>query len=168
MQILWTATAFLVGIAAVNVASAQPMLSNVAGIDPSLLAGKICQGTFDTGRRRPPAIRPWSEGALQLRFAANRGVLTAHMWRRFGWHARDRAAYAITQPGVTTFNTRRFEDLGEVRDLNVDGPVVRYVDPQGARVALSYAGGWLRGQSNPIGGSNPNMTRVANVVMVCL
>ncbi len=164
----WTVTALLVGMAGVNAASAEPMLRNVAGFDPGLLAGKICQGTFDTGRRRPPAIRPWSEGALQLRFAANGGMLTAHMWRRFGWHARDRAAYAITQPGATAFNTRRFEDLGEVRDLNVNGPVISYVDPQGARVALSYDRGWLRGQSNPIGGSNPNMTKVANLVMICL
>jgi len=155
-------------MAGVNAASAEPMLRNVAGFDPGLLAGKICQGTFDTGRRRPPAIRPWSEGALQLRFAANGGVLTAHIWRRFGWHARDRAAYAISQPGATAFNTRRFEDLGEVRDLNVNGPVISYVDPQGARVALSYDRGWLRGQSNPIGGSNPNMTKVANLVMICL
>ncbi len=114
---------------------------------------------------------------MQLRFAANGEMLTARMWRRFGWHARDRAAYAITQPGATAFNTRRFEDLGEVRDLNVNGPVISYVDPQGARVALSYEGarvalsydrGWLRGQSNPIGGSNPNMTKVANLVMICL
>lgn len=168
MRDRWTATAFLVGIAAANAAAAEPMLRNVAGLDPGLLAGKICQGTFDTGRRRPPAIRPWSEGALQLRFAANGGLLTAHMWRRFGWHARDRAAYAITQPGATAFNTRRFEDLGEVRDLNINGPVIRYVDPQGARVALSYDRGWLRGESNPIGGSNPNLTKVATLAMACL
>ena len=37
-----------------------------------------------------------------------------------------------------------------------------------ARVALSYVRGWLRGQSNPIGGSNVNMTKGANLVMACL
>ena len=72
-------TAFLVSMAAAYAGAAEPMLRNVPGFDPGLLAGKICQDTFDTGRRRPPAIRPWSEGALQLRFAANGGVLTAHM-----------------------------------------------------------------------------------------
>jgi len=66
-------TAFLVSMAAVYAGAAEPMLRNVPGFDPGLLAGKICQDTFDTGRRRPPAIRPWSEGALQLRFAANGG-----------------------------------------------------------------------------------------------
>jgi hypothetical protein len=55
-----------------------------------------------------------------------------------------------------------------VRDLNVNGPILRHVDPQGARVALSYDQGWLRGESNPTGGSNPNMTKVANLVMICL
>jgi hypothetical protein len=28
--------------------------------------------------------------------------------------------------------------------------------------------GSLRGQSNPIGGSNQDMTKVANLVMICL
>jgi hypothetical protein len=40
---LWTATALFVGVAVVNVAAAEPMLRNVAGLDPGLLAGKICQ-----------------------------------------------------------------------------------------------------------------------------
>jgi hypothetical protein len=155
-------------MAGVNAASAEPMLRNVAGFDPGLLAGKTCQGTFDTGRRRPPAIRPWSEGGITAAFRsqwrdAHRSYV-AKVWLA----CAGQAAYAITQPGATAFNTRRFEDLGEVRDLNVNGPVISYVDPQGARVALSYDRGWLRGQSNPIGGSNPNMTKVANLVMICL
>jgi hypothetical protein len=59
MRALWTATAFLVAVAAVNSISAQPMLRNVAGFDPGLLAGKTWQGSFDTG-----AGRSESEGAL--------------------------------------------------------------------------------------------------------
>ena len=96
-------------MAAVYAGAAEPMLRNLAEFDPGLLAEKTCQGTFDTGRRRQLAIRPRSDGAFQLRFATDGGVFTAHMWRRFGWHARDRAAYAITQSGATAFNTKGFE-----------------------------------------------------------
>jgi len=79
--------------AATNV-SADPALRNVTGLDPSLLVGKTCQGVFNSGRRREG-----SQGALQLRFAVNGDVLTAHFWRRLGKSAYDQAAYAITLPG---------------------------------------------------------------------
>ena len=90
----WTPLTRLAFMAAAEAASAQPTLSNVTGFDPTLLAGKTCQGSFDTG-----AGRAESEGALQLRFAVNGAMLTANVWRRFGSNAQNRAAYAITQPG---------------------------------------------------------------------
>jgi hypothetical protein len=31
-----------------------------------------------------------------------------------------------------------------------------------------YDRGWLRGQSNPVGGSDPNVTKVANLLIACL
>jgi hypothetical protein len=85
-------TAFLVGMAAMYAGAAEPMLRNVAEFDPGLLAEKICQGTFDTGRRRLLAIRPRSEGAFQLRFATDGGV------RRSGWPERDRAGDLCDHP----------------------------------------------------------------------
>jgi len=90
----WTPLTRLAFMAAAEAASAQPTLSNVTGFDPILLAGKTCQGSFDTG-----AGRAESEGALQLRFAVSGAMLTANVWRRFGSNAQNRAAYAITQPG---------------------------------------------------------------------
>jgi YD repeat-containing protein len=161
MRGLLTATAFLVGIAAVNAASAAPVLRNVAGFDPGLLAGKTCQGWFNTGRRREG-----SQGALQVSFAVNGDVLTAHLWRRLGKEAYDKAAYAVTQPGQSD-DTTSLDDLGEVRRLRVPGKKVRYVDPTGGKVRLTYDQGRLRGQSDPRGGSEWKMTRVANVMMVC-
>jgi hypothetical protein len=90
----WTPLTLLAFMVAADAALAQPTLSNVTGFDPTLLAGKTCQGSFDTS-----AGRAESEGALQLRFAVNGAMLTANVWRRFGSNAQNRAAYAITQPG---------------------------------------------------------------------
>ena len=87
----------LAGMAVAFTASADPALRNVTGLDPALLAGKTCQGVFNSGRRREG-----SQGALQLRFAVNGDVLTAHFWRRIGKSAYDREAYAITQPGQSS------------------------------------------------------------------
>ena len=84
----------LAGMTAAITASADPVLRNVSGLDPSLLVGKTCQGVFNSGRRREG-----SQGALQLQFAVNGDVLTAHFWRRLGKFPYDRAAYAITLPG---------------------------------------------------------------------
>jgi len=92
MRELSTPLALLAVMAAAETASAQPALDNVSAFDPALLAGKTCQGSFDTG-----AGRPESGGALQLRFAVNGGMLTANVWRRFGSNAQNKAAYAITQ-----------------------------------------------------------------------
>jgi len=161
MRGLWIATAFLVGMAAVNADAAEPMLRNVAGFDPGLLAGKTCQGSFDTG-----AGRPESEGALQLRFAVDGAMLTANVWRRFGSNAQNKAAYAIIQPGPP-FGVGGFQNLGPVRDLTVTNNIIQYVDGPGDRVVLYYDAGWLWGQSDPRGEHNPYMTLMANVRMRC-
>jgi hypothetical protein len=79
MRSLWAPIVLLAGLAAPITASADPVLRNVTGFDPTLLAGKICQGVFNTGRRREG-----SQGALQLRFGVNGDVLTAYFWRRLG------------------------------------------------------------------------------------
>lgn len=158
---VWTPLVLLAFMAAADAASAQPILGNVTGIDPAPLAGKTCQGSFDTG-----AGRPESAGALQLRFAAAGGMLTASVWRRFGSSAQNRAAYAITQPGPP-FGVGGFQNLGPVRDLTVTNNIIQYVDGPGDRVVLYYDGGWLWGQSNPRGENNPYMTLTANVMMRC-
>jgi hypothetical protein len=64
------------GMAAATTASADAVLRNVTGSDPALLAGKTCQGVFNSGRGREG-----SQGALQLRFLINGDVLTGHFWR---------------------------------------------------------------------------------------
>jgi YD repeat-containing protein len=151
----------LAGTAAAITASADPVLRNVIGFDPALLAGKTCQGVFNTGKRREG-----SQGALQVRFAVDGDVLAAHLWRRLGKSAYDRAAYAITQPGQSVDATR-FDDLGEVRGITVTGSTIRYVDPTGAKVQLTYDRGRLVGQSDPRGGTDWRMTRVAIVKLVC-
>jgi hypothetical protein len=156
-----TSVALLIGFALADTASAQQVLSNVTGFDPALLAGKTCQGSFDTG-----AGRAESEGALQLRFAVSGGRLTAFVWRRFGPGAQNSAAYAITQPGPP-FSVRKFQSLGQVRELTVTNNIIQYVDRPLDRVALYYDGGWLWGQSNPRGEHNPYMTLTANVTMRC-
>jgi len=151
------------GLAAAANVSADPALRNVTGLDPSLLVGKTCQGVFNSGRRREG-----SQGALQLRFAVNGAVLTAHFWRRLGKSAYDQAAYAITLPGQSGDAARLGLDyLGEVSGLTVGGSTVRFVDPTGGRVQLTYDSGRLLGRSDPRGGTKWRMTRVSNVNMLC-
>jgi hypothetical protein len=157
----WAPIVAVAGMAVAMTASADPALRNVTGFDPSLLAGKTCQGVFNSGRRRPG-----SQGALALRFAVNGDVLTAYFWRRLGQSAYGRAAYSITQPGQSGDATG-LDYLGEVGGLTVTGSTVRYVDPTGGKVQLTYGSGRLSGRSDPRGGTEWRMTRVANVTMVC-
>jgi hypothetical protein len=161
MRELWAPLTRLAFTAVAEAASAQPTFSSVTGFDPTLLAGKTCQGSFDTG-----AGRAESEGALQLRFAVNGAMLTANVWRRFGSDAQNRAAYAITQPGPP-FGVGGFQNLGPVRDLTVTNNIIQYVDGPGDRVVLYCDAGWLWGQSDPRGAHNPYMTLTANVTMRC-
>jgi YD repeat-containing protein len=156
-----TSTVLLVGLVMANSASAATTLANVTGFDARLLAGKTCQGAFNTGKKQETSV-----GALQLRFAISGNALSAHLWRLIGQIAYDQAAYAITQPGQT-IDAHWYDDLGEVSGLSVTGNVVRYVDRQGARVQLTYDRGRLSGQSDPRGLSIPGMTRLAFVRMIC-
>ena len=75
MRGLWTLIVSFAGMAAAISASADPVLRNVTGFDPALLAGKTCQGVFNTGKERHG-----SQGALQLSFAVDGDVLAAHFW----------------------------------------------------------------------------------------
>src|SRR5260370_26560844 len=93
MRSLWTSIVLLAGPAVAITASADPLLRNVTGFDPGLLAGKTCQGVFNTVRRREG-----SQGALQIRFAVAGDFLTAHLWRRLGKPAYAPGAYPINQP----------------------------------------------------------------------
>jgi YD repeat-containing protein len=161
MRRLWAPIVAVAGMAVAMTASADPVLRNVTGVDPSLLAGKTCQGVFNSGRRREG-----SQGALQLRFVVQGDVLTAHFWRRLGKSAYDQTAYAITQPGQNG-DAIGLDYLGEVSGLTVTGTTVRYVDPTGGRVQLTYDSGRLLGRSDPRGGTEWRMTRVSNVNMVC-
>lgn len=161
MRGLWAPVVLLAGLTAAMTASADPVVRNVTGFDPALLAGKTCEGVFNSGRRREG-----SQGALQLRFAVNGDVLSAYFWRSLGKPAYDGAAYAITQPGPSGGQTS-LDFLGEVSGLTVTGNTIRYVDPTGGKVQLSYNSGRLFGQSDPRGGTDYRMTRMAVVRMVC-
>jgi YD repeat-containing protein len=163
MRGIWAPVIALAGTTAATTASPDPALRNVTGLDPSLLAAKTCQGVFNSGRRHEG-----SQGALQLRFAVQGDVLTAHFWRRLGKSAYDRAAYAITLPGQSGDAAGLGIDyLGEVSGLTVSGSTVRFVDPTGGRVQLTYDSGRLLGRSDPRGGTEWRMTRVSNVNMLC-
>jgi len=155
----WALIVSVAGMAAAISASADPVLRNVTGFDPALLAGETCQGVLNTGK-----ARHGSQGALQLSFTVDGDVLAAHFWRGLGRSTYDRAVYAITQPGQT-IDATRFEDLGEVRRLTVTGNHDRFVDSTGAKVRLTYSHGRLQGRSDPRGGTDWRMTRVANVTM---
>jgi hypothetical protein len=161
MRGLLASITLVIGLAMSNAASAATMMTNVAGLDPMLLAGKTCQGIFNTGKPHAASV-----GALQLRFALNGDVLSAHLWRLIGQVAFDQGAWALSQSGQSN-DAGWYDDLGEVRDLSVTGKQVRYVDSQGARVQLTYDNGRLEGQSDPRGQSIPGMTLVAFVTMVC-
>ena len=79
-----------------------------------------------------------------------------------------RVAYAITLPGQGGDAAGlELDYLGEVSGLTVSGNTVRYVDPTGGRVQLTYDGGRLLGRSDPRGGTEWRMTRVSNVNVVC-
>ena len=161
MRVLWPSTTLLVSLLTASAAPAATTLGNVSGFDPTLLAGKTCQGAFTTGKKHETSM-----GALQLRFAISGNVLSAHLWRLLGQAAYDQAAYALSQP-AGGIEQHWFDDLGEVRGLSVTGNEVRYIDPQGARVQLAYERGRLNGQSDPRGQPIPGMTRLAFVRMIC-
>jgi hypothetical protein len=152
MKIAAILPGLLLAAAIAEPAAAQPLVQQ--------LAGKTCQGTFSSGRHREA-----SEGALQLRFAAVAGRLTAQAWRLVGTAAFDRAAYALTQKQPV--DPSGYEALGEIRGLAVSGDKLRYIDPLGARVTLEYKDGDLSGESDPRGGSDPRMTRLQFVNLHC-
>src|SRR5438093_7530502 len=146
MRGLWASIVALAGMAAATTASADRPMRNVTGLDPAVLVGKTCQGVFNSGRRRKG-----SQGALQLQFAVNGDVLTAHFWRRLGKSAYDRAAFAITQPGqggdAAGFG---LDYLGEVSGPTVSGSTLRYIDPTGRKSPVN-----LRQRTSLLGRSNP-------------
>jgi hypothetical protein len=150
-----------IGILAAGAAADAQQLANVTGFDARLLAGKTCQGAFDTGRKQEA-----SQGALELRFAAAGNRLTGQVSRLVGREAYGRASYAVTQRQPV--DTAGYEQLGPMRDLSVAQGTIRYIDRLGAKVVLDYSkDGTLYGHSDPRGGSDPRMTRVAVVQMFC-
>jgi hypothetical protein len=143
--------ALLPALAAAPAAPAQP------------LAGKVCQGTFNSGKEREG-----SEGGLELRFGVGNGRLTAQFARLVGKAAFDAAAYNLTlgrnRPPI---DTAGYEQLGNVQNLTSEADKIRFVDPLGARVELAYRNGDLSGQSDPRGGRDPRMTRLQFVNLRC-
>jgi hypothetical protein len=161
MRRRWASIVALSGMAAAFPTLADPALRNVTGFDPALLIGKTCEGVFNSGRRREG-----SQGGLQLRFAIRSDVLTADFWRRLGKADYDRYAYAITQPGRGSA-VPDLDYWGPVSDLSVSGNTIRYIDPTGGKVVLTYDNGRLRGRSDPRGGTEWRMRLISNVNMVC-
>jgi hypothetical protein len=140
-------------------ASAQA-LANAGGSAAKGIAGKTCQGVFDSGRRHE-----WSDGAVEIVFAVEGDQLTAQYSQLLGSEAHDPAEYAMVnnQP----VDASGYQHLGPVRDLTARGSNVRFTDPTGARFALKYRAGALNGQRDPRGGSDPRMTAVNFVRMRC-
>lgn len=146
-------------IAALTAAAYAP-LANASGGNAGVLAGKTCQGVFESGRRHL-----WSDGAAELVFAIDNDRLVARYAQLLGQDAHDPAEYAMVQNRPV--DTSRYEHLGPVRDLTVDGNTIRFVDATGARFVLTYRGDALSGERDPRGGSDPRMTRVSFVRMRC-
>ena len=152
--------ALVAGSIAAHEAPAAAPLANVSGFDASLLADHTCQGTFSSGRRHT-----WSQGAVALRFAVDGDRLAAQFARLEGHAAFDREAYAMTQRRPV--DAAGYERLGAVRDLTITAGTIRYTDPLGARVTLTYRPGTLSGQSDPRGGTDPRLTRLQFVNLLC-
>ncbi|HTV87882.1 MAG TPA: hypothetical protein VME41_02600 [Stellaceae bacterium] len=139
---------------------AADMLANVSGYDASLLAGKTCQGVFESGRRHP-----WSNGAAELAFAIEGDRLTAQYAQSLGQQAHDFAEYAMVQDRPV--DASGYERFGPVHDLTVAGHEISFVDATGARFKLTYRRHSLSGERDPRGGSDPRMTRISLVRMRC-
>jgi hypothetical protein len=138
---------------------AQP-LANVSGFDAALLAGRTCQGEFESGRNHP-----WSNGGVELVFAIEGNRLTAQYSQLLGAEAHDPAEYAMVQD--RPIDTSGYEHLGSVREMTVAGDTIRFIDPTGARYVLTYNESALAGQRDPRGGSDPRMTRVTVARLRC-
>jgi hypothetical protein len=150
---------------AVLIANAPPgsaqALVNAKGSAAKGVAGKTCQGVFDSGRRHQ-----WSDGAAELVFAVDGDQLTAQYAQQLGAEAHDPAEYAMVknQPIDSTV----YQHLGPVRDLIARGSKLRFTDPSGVRFALTYKHGGLSGQRDPRGSNaDPRMTRINFVRMRC-
>ena len=160
MRRCFSVAVLVAGVIAAHKAPAAEPLANVGGFDAGLLAGKTCQGTLNSGRRHA-----WSESAVELRFAVEANQLTAQLSRLVGQAAYDRAAYAMTRHQA--LDASGYEHLGPVRDLAIAAGTVRYTDPLGARVTLTYRPGTLSGQSDPRGGADRRLTRVQLINLMC-
>lgn len=160
MQRYFSVVVLVAGIIAAHEAPAAMPLANVSGFDAGLLAGSTCQGTFSSGRRHT-----WSQGAVELRFTVDGDRLAAQFSRLEGHAAFDGVAYAMTQHQAV--DASRYEQLGPVRDLAITAGTIRYTDPLGARVTLTYRPGTLSGQSDPRGGADRRLTRVQFVNLLC-
>jgi|SRR5579864_2473934 hypothetical protein len=150
----------IVALTAPAAVGSPPPLANVRDFDAALLAGRTCQGAFDSGRNHP-----WSEGGVELVFAVEGGRLTAQYAQLTGSEAHDPAEYAMVRN--RSIDTSRYEHRGPVRDLTVRHHTIRFVDPTGARFVLHYRHHALAGERDPRGSSDPRMTRINFVRMRC-
>jgi hypothetical protein len=140
-------------------ASAQGLV-NASGSAARGVAGKTCQGVFDSGRRHQ-----WSDGAAEIVFAVDGDQLTAQYSQLLGAEAHDPAEYAMVNNRPV--DASGYQHLGPVRDLAARGSNIRFTDPTGARFALKYRRGALSGQRDPRDSSDPRMTRINFVRMRC-
>lgn len=132
-SIVFPLVALFVLAFAVLPAAAQD-LKNVKNLNASLLAGKTCKSTFDTGGSAQN-----SRGAVHASFFIEGGALAARFKRKPGPEAYEK--FHESDMG--------FDDLGTVLDLEVDGQTVKFTNKDYAKYTLALGGGKLIGEVDP-------------------
>jgi hypothetical protein len=87
-------------------------------------------------------------GAVVSVFSVKGDMLTLRLWRKFGRAAYDKVVAEMKNPQWKA-DTMGFEDLGEVRDLSIQGTAINYVSSEGYKTSLTIAGGRLTGTTDP-------------------
>lgn len=137
-RIVWLAS-----VAALWAYPAAAQLQNVHGFDANLLLGKVCIGTFDTGRGGA-----LSKGAFVSRFTQQTNILTADYASDFGEAPFERANQWMRDGAVS--NTVVTEASQPVRDLRVEGTQITFWSPKGPYFAFQYgANGIFQGTVDP-------------------
>jgi hypothetical protein len=135
------------------VCQAQP-LSNVAGFDVSLLDGKLCKGTFDTGGTGERDV-----GAVHVRFFVKGNELSADLRSKLGDEAFQKAG---GDPFAATG-----EVAAAVRSLGISGTNVVFVTATGGKWTVTYQSSALVGEVDPRGIRGREKWMVAKARLVC-
>jgi hypothetical protein len=97
------------------------------------IAGKTCRGTFQV----QDAASGHGLGAFQLRFGGTTDHPTAHVWRGFGSSVWSQVNQEVNG-GTLSDDLSGFDDLGEAKNVQLQGDQVSLTTRQGASITLIY------------------------------